>query len=210
MYLVFDTETTGLPPKGVDHTHPSQPHIVQLALILCDSDGREHQSANLLINPGEGVEIPADAARVHGITTERVRREGLPAREALRLFLYMAARAHTLAAHNIGFDWTLVQAGLHRTGLSEVASFLNKKERFCTMKTARDIVRIPPTPKMVRAGFGNQFKNPTVAECVRYFFGEELQNAHDAMADARGTVRILTRILELRNEAEKQTAPALA
>lgn len=59
MFLFFDTETTGL----------KSPHIVQLAALLTEEDGRECARLNVIIQP-EGWTIPDEAAAVHGITTD--------------------------------------------------------------------------------------------------------------------------------------------
>ena len=52
----------------------------------------------------------------------------------------------------------------------------------CTAKLATPICKIPPTAKMVAAGF-NKFKTPNLGEAYRHFTGNELVNAHSAMAD---------------------------
>lgn len=41
MIFAFDTETTGLPDFRARSADPSQPHIVQLALLLYDDEGNE-------------------------------------------------------------------------------------------------------------------------------------------------------------------------
>lgn len=41
MYLVFDTETTGLPIWKEPSDHPDQPHVVDIAWTLFAEDGSE-------------------------------------------------------------------------------------------------------------------------------------------------------------------------
>jgi len=57
------------------------------------------------------------------------------------------------------------------------------------MTAAAPIVNIPPTPKMLAAGF-NKPKSPKLEECIKHFFGEELPGAHDAMIDVIACRRI--------------------
>ncbi len=43
---------------------------------------------------------------------------------------------------------------------------------------------------MIRAGFGKQFKQPTVAEALLHFTGEELVGGHRARPDTEACARI--------------------
>ena len=69
MYLIFDTETTGLPKKDqapisdVDNW----PRVVQIAWQFHDESGKLLENHNLLIKP-DGFEIPYSAEKVHGIS----------------------------------------------------------------------------------------------------------------------------------------------
>lgn len=182
MILVFDTETTGIILRGLPASHPSQPRIVQLGAILFDDAQRVVGEMNLLIKP-EGFEIPAEAARVHGISTELATRYGVSVGGALRLFLALCDRAELVVAHNFEFDRTMTQSELHRLQLTaEIERFLAKKS-FCTMQAATDVCRLPS-----RTGVG--FKWPNLQEAHRHFFSEEFQGAHDAMADVRACARV--------------------
>src|SRR5690606_40867454 len=64
----FDTETTG--------TNPNEARIVTAACWLI-TPGHDKKHREWLVNPG--VEIPAEATQVHGITTEQARKQGQPA-----------------------------------------------------------------------------------------------------------------------------------
>ena len=77
MYLIFDTETTGLPK---DYNAPltdldNWPRLVQLAWQLHANDGSLIEAQNFIIKP-EGYNIPYNAEKVHGISTERANKEG--------------------------------------------------------------------------------------------------------------------------------------
>ena len=66
--LYVDTETSGLVETKLPASHPAQPHLVQLGLVLMD-EARELATVELVVLP-EGYVIPDRAAQVHGITTE--------------------------------------------------------------------------------------------------------------------------------------------
>ena len=61
----FDLETTGRDPRTA--------LIVTATLVMVDEHGRAASSAEWLVDPG--VPIPAEAAEVHGVTTERAQAE---------------------------------------------------------------------------------------------------------------------------------------
>ena len=66
----FDTETTG--------TDPETARIVTAAVIV---HGPEPVDARWLVNPG--IDIPAEATAVHGISTETAQAQGLDPADAL-------------------------------------------------------------------------------------------------------------------------------
>ena len=87
MYLIFDTETTGLPRnKNAPLTDfENWPRLVQLAWQLHDGKGKLISQKNFIIKP-DGFDIPFKAEQVHGISTQRALEEGHDLTEVLRLF----------------------------------------------------------------------------------------------------------------------------
>lgn len=183
MYLFFDTETTGLAQWGRPPHHPEQPHLVQLGALVI-SDNVEIDQINELVKP-EGWVVPDEAARVHGFTTERCLKEGLPLRDVLGRFTDMASRATYLVAHNSDFDHLVMRAAFHRAKLSD---HVMNKRIICTMKPATDICKIP--------GKYGKNKWPKLEEAHEFFFGEKFEGAHDAMADVRACARVFFELLE--------------
>ena len=87
MYLIFDTETTGLPQN---YNAPltdfeNWPRLVQIAWQLHDMRGNLIRNRNLIIKP-DGFTIPYNSVQIHGITTERALEEGLDIKEVLAMF----------------------------------------------------------------------------------------------------------------------------
>jgi DNA polymerase-3 subunit epsilon len=114
--LGFDTETTGV---ALDRDR-----IVQAALVT--SGGAQGAPAGdsarvWLIDPG--VPIPPGATRVHGITDERVKAEGMAPAAALAevaVALRAAVDAGTpVVAFRAGFDCTLLSYELERYGIQQ-------------------------------------------------------------------------------------------
>lgn len=187
--LIFDTETTCLPARGEVPTSPSYPHLVQLAGILLE-DAREVASFEVIVTP-DSYAIPAEAAEVHGITTEIALRVGVPLRLAVALYTNLRRRADELIAHNIEFDIGILAAALHRSGAAGMD--LGAPRIVCTAELGTPIAKLPPTEKMIAAGYG-PYKKPTLTELHQFLFGEGFEGAHSALADCRATARCLIEI----------------
>jgi len=189
MLLAFDTETTGLPDFKAPSDAPHQPHIVQLAMVLMDDDMTERSSLSLTVKP-DGWEISDEIAKIHGITTEIATRVGVPEKLAVDLYVALQYGEGVLAvAHNVNFDLRIMRIAMLRHGYDKAWQEARPLKSYCTMETAKPIVNLPPTAKMVAAGF-NKPKPPRLSECVRHFFDEDLEGAHDALIDVRACVRV--------------------
>jgi DNA polymerase III epsilon subunit-like protein len=180
MYVFFDTETTGIP---LDHNAPASdvnnwPRVVQIAWTLIDSEGRELRSQAFIVRP-DGFEIPLGASRIHGITTERARSDGVDIALALGEFSRDVSDAHALVAHNVQFDERVVSAEFYRAGHKQ--SPLKGKDLRCTMRSSTDFCRLP--------GGRRGFKWPTLDQLHRILFGASFGMSHNATADVRACVK---------------------
>lgn len=177
-YLVFDTETTGLPKnyQAPLDDFDNWPRLVQLAWQFYDGDGNLWEEENLIIKP-EGFVIPEEAAKIHRISQERALTEGLPLNEVLQKFSEAIKRADFLVGHNIDFDNNIVGSEFLR---NSIANQLAEAKKICTMKLGVDICRLPG-----RMGF----KWPNLNELHLCLFQENFSDAHDAMIDVRACAR---------------------
>lgn len=181
----YDTETSGLPDFKAGPESSTQPRVIQIAGIQSDENGNVLNQVNLIINPEqEGFVIPEQASNVHGITTENMNKDGIPSRIGIPVFMKMFNTSDLVVAHNISFDNFLMRSECLKLGLEK-----NDVAKFCTMKSSTNIVKIPPTEKMVAAGFTN-FKSPNLQEAHKFFFGESFEGAHDAFADVKACMRV--------------------
>ncbi|MFR9729831.1 exonuclease domain-containing protein [Saccharopolyspora sp. MS10] len=105
--LAFDLETTGI---DVEHDR------IVTATVVAIEPGRAPEVRTWLADPG--VDIPAEASEVHGISTEHARAHGQPAARVVADVVDLLARtwnAETpLCAFNAPFDLSLLRAELHR------------------------------------------------------------------------------------------------
>lgn len=181
--LFFDTETTGLPvwkePSGSD----KQPHLVQLAAILCNADTREIiDTMDVIIKP-DGWEIPQVTIDVHGITNEMALKVGIPEKQALEQFLELRGDVDRVA-YNKTFDQRIIRIATKRYSTDEVIEKWAIKDDFhCAMMLAKPIVKCPAKTK-------GKFKTPKLQEAYKHFFGEEFDGAHNAMADTEACMKV--------------------
>jgi DNA polymerase-3 subunit epsilon len=189
--LFFDTETTGMPDHRLPYEHPSQPHIVQFAWILAEAGAGISSEGSVIIDAG--VSIPEAAARVHGITTERAKSEGIPPRTAMSLFVNLARKAKAICCHNLAFDELMIEISLNRCEQGRARNELRGMKKLCTMKLATDRCQLLPTQKMLAAGITG-FKAPSLLEAHTIIVGEAFDGAHDARFDVRACRRVFEQI----------------
>ncbi len=188
MFLVFDTETAGLPRDwSAPITDVSNwPRLVQIAWLCCDDTGTELSSREYLIKP-DGFVISRQASEVHGITTKRAVEEGVELLPVLEEFSEAVMSADMVVGHNVDFDTKIVGAELIRAGMKNV--FTGKTLR-CTMRESTDYCRLPG-----RRGY----KWPTLTELHKILFGKGFEGTHGALADARAAMLCFLKLREQRS-----------
>jgi len=181
MYLIFDTETTGLPHnKTAPITDVDNwPRLVQLAWQLHDGRGGLLASQNYLIRP-DGFDIPYKAEQIHGISTKRATDEGRDLTEVLKLFADDLSRTELLVGHNIEFDINIIGAEFIRRELATDALLgLNKLD---TGVVSTEFCQLT-------GGIGGRLKMPTLLELHKKLFDRDFGDAHDAAYDVAATAR---------------------
>jgi len=105
MYLIFDTETTGLPRnfKAPISDVENWPRVIQLAWQLHDEEGKLVEHQDFLIEP-EGFNIPYGSESIHGISTELAIQKGHKLLEVIDAFSVAVKKADFIVGHNVNFD----------------------------------------------------------------------------------------------------------
>lgn len=181
--LFYDTETTGFMNrgKGIELDDPNQPYVVQLGAKLHDENRNVIDEMDVIIN--WGCDIPAEATKIHGITKEIAEEKGVDPQFAITRFNEMCRKAHVVVGHNGGFDNQIYAVACARLEIGRVLP----KDRRCTMRLSKDIVKCPPTEKMLAKG-RTEYKPPSLSEAYEFFTGEKLEGAHNAMIDVDGCI----------------------
>ncbi|MBI6117615.1 DNA polymerase III subunit alpha [Salegentibacter maritimus] len=196
MYLIFDTETTGLPKRWDAPLTDSDnwPRCIQIAWQLHDDMGRLIESQDYLVKP-EGFNIPYDAEKVHGISTELAAEEGIPLSEMLEKFQEALSKTKFVVGQNVGFDINIMGAEFYRETMENNLQELPVLDT-CTEVTAQ-MCKIP-------GGRGGKFKLPTLTELHEYLFGEPFGEAHNATADVEATTRCFLELVRQRAYTSEQ------
>ncbi len=186
MFLIYDTETTGLPKNFNAPLSDSAnwPRLVQLAWQLHDADGALIEVQNMIVRP-DGFTIPYNSEKIHGISTERATTYGRPLKEVLDAFESSLAKAQVIAGHNIQFDLNIVGAEHHRLQTDSSLLGLHSVD---TKDDATAFCQIP-------GGRGGGFKWPTLTELHQKLFGEGFDAAHNAAADVEATTRCFLELI---------------
>ncbi len=196
MYLIFDTETTGLPKRWdapITDTD-NWPRCIQIAWQLHDNMGRLVERQDYLVQP-EGFNIPYEAEQIHGISTALAVQEGIPLSEVLERFNEAMAKSKFIVGQNVGFDVNIMGAEFHREGVSNPLQELPVLDT-CTEHTA-SLCQIP-------GGRGGKFKLPTLTELHEFLFGEPFAEAHNATADVEATTRCFLELVRKRQYTTEQ------
>lgn len=188
MYLIFDTETTGLPRSWSAPITDTDnwPRCIQIAWQLHDALGNLIEHQDYLIQP-EGFNIPYDAERIHGISTELAQEQGVSLSEVLEKFNIALSKSKFIVGQNVGFDVNIMGCEFHRTGIESALVKMPVLDT-CTEVTA-ELLRLP-------GGRGGRYKLPTLTELHQYLFGEPFAEAHNATADVEATTRCFLELIK--------------
>lgn len=170
----FDLETTGVDLEN--------DRIVTACAVQCGGK-RDTQSINWMADPG--IEIPEEAAKVHGITTERARAEGRPAAEVVEQLVAALAEC--------------VQAGLPIVAMN--ASFdltiLDREARRYDVRPLTDIVGNDlhvVDPRVLDKQVDRKRKGGRRLEDLCRHYQVRLDGAHSSDADAIAACRVAWRL----------------
>lgn len=170
--VVFDLETTGVDVE--------QDRIVTAHVGLLNESGEAQATWDWLVNPG--VEIPAGAQAVHGISTEKARALGQSAAEAvaeiLAVLFETTSDGTPLVAYNASYDLTLLDRESRRYGL----------EGFVPERVIDPLVLDKAVDRYRRG------KRTLSVTCE--FYGVSLESAHEASSDAIAAGRLARALAE--------------
>ncbi|WP_139958550.1 DNA polymerase III subunit alpha [Flavicella sediminum] len=235
MYLIFDTETTGLPKsyKAPMTDTDNWPRCIQIAWQLHDDFGRVLEHDNFMVKP-EGFNIPFDSEKIHGISTELAEEQGISLIESLERFNRVLLKTKFLVGQNVTFDVNIMGAEFIRAGIQpnfkafEFDSFDLDNYNFKAKQPSNRAMAIDDlkdqdknalgildtcteaTAQMcqIPGGRGGKFKLPTLTELHEYLFAVGFGEAHNATADVEATTRCFFELIRLEKFEQEQLQAA--
>ncbi|MFJ9558072.1 exonuclease domain-containing protein [Nocardiopsis sp. NPDC101807] len=197
--LAFDTETTGVDPE--------QARLVQYALAWVGGEAAT-EATEVLVDPG--VEIPAETATVHGITTEQAQAEGVHVAQALTEIVDAIAEAQPqmipLVGHNLRYDLTVLARECERHGVPDVDAVLGRPLAY-VVDTLVLSKHVAPYRRRVSDKQGAH----TLKTCVQTWLSAPWDDeaAHGALYDALMSARVAYKLAGLRREIGAVTLSSL-
>lgn len=200
-YLIFDTETTGLPKtKFISPSTLHQwPHIVQFSYVIYDESlNKIVQSKDYIIKLPENISISEESTKVHGITNEISINKGVPLNIVLSEFLYYLKEVDKLIGHNIEFDINMIKVSLLRL-INDISItneqlklykcdfhyITNYKHTSCTLKDSIQLCNIQAIDKKGKP----YLKYPKLIELYEKLFDSQPTNLHNSFNDVLVTLR---------------------
>ena len=179
MYLIIDTETTGLPKtKSFNEFYDykmndkyDSSRIVQIAWKLINKNFETIKTKNYIVKRENFTITNSD---FHGISDEISDKEGVNLNFIFHDLFKDILKCTLIIGHNIIFDSTIILNHAFRINDLNFIIKWNIIPKFCTMKKSKNILKI-------MNNFG--YKYPSLMETYKYFYNKEFKNPHNALSD---------------------------
>lgn len=187
----YDIETTG--------TDTENDRIVTAAVSIVGG-GEQAESRTWLVDPG--IEIPAEATSVHGITTEKARSEGQSAAEAVAeitsTLAAVVAEDIPIVAFNARFDLTILDREARRHGVEPLIEVVGGPEGLLVID-----------PFVLEKKINKFRKGGRTLSILCEDYGIPLTDAHAAEADALAAARLAWKLGRINAELGAYDLPSL-
>lgn len=183
-YLIFDTETSGLPDYAAPADDLNQPRLAEFAgiTVICDPDDAEPAISVIepyLVKP-EGWVMEEQATAVNGLTTEYLLAHGKPLAGLLAAYVEAIKAGCIMVAFNARHDLKVMRGELRRAGMEDL---FEQTPNICLMRSSWQKAIDMKKANGTRKGW------PSLADACRHF-GIEHHDDHRAAAGARGALGV--------------------
>ena len=188
--FVFDTETSGLPFKqrGSKYDYQNLEHfdtgrLISISWLLLDNNNDIVEKKTYFIKP-DNFEVSEQSINIHGLSREFLNDNGCDIHQMLLHLndLFEKYNITQLIAHNIDFDINILMSELFRYEYTITLEKIRNVQLYCTMFGAQAKMGISKWPKLT--------------EAYRYFYGDDITNAHDAEFDTLHCYKVYLKLME--------------
>ena len=186
MQLAVHIEASHLPLRHLAPTSPLQPHLIRFVGISFDETGYEIDRLVTLVKPIPPTTISIEVPEAAVTMLEQAKAEGEEPSKVFKWFMDKSGAAERIIGHDISSEIQIMQIlGARLTG----GIWRPACPIFCTMTAASPILNLAPRFEALAAG-RHEARPPTIAECVRYFFDEDLSDVDNPEVALEACIRI--------------------
>ena len=172
LWLVFDTETTGLVNPASSDVR-DQPYVIEFAGVLINRSGDIVKEYEQLFKPP--VTLTPKITEITGLTDEKLKDAKPFDCDAVQNF-FNTPHVHAAVAHNFSFDRAMIGFEFAR---------------------AERVVQWPPIVICtVEATYPIHGRRLKLGQMYRHLFGEDFTGAHRAMADVKALAKCTAYLIQ--------------
>lgn len=189
--FIYDVETTGLPIRinrrlnynNLDSFNNCR--LISISWIITDNINDIIEKGTYYIKP-DNFEVSQESINIHGLTNEFLEENGESIHNIIDLIKNIFTEKYEIikiVSHNIDFDINVLKSELVRYNYSDLLIKINDIETYCTMLKSQSVMRVNKWPKL--------------SEAYRYFYDEDITNAHQAEYDTLYCYKIFKKLSEI-------------
>lgn len=189
--FIYDVETTGLPIRinrrlnynNLDSFNNCR--LISISWIITDNINDIIEKGTYYIKP-DNFEVSQESINIHGLTNEFLEENGESIHNIIDLIKNIFTEKYEIikiVSHNIDFDINVLKSELVRYNYSDLLIKINDIDTYCTMLKSQSVMRVNKWPKL--------------SEAYRYFYDEDITNAHQAEYDTLYCYKIFKKLSEI-------------
>jgi DNA polymerase-3 subunit epsilon len=189
--FIYDVETTGLPiriNRRLNYNNLesfNNCRLISISWIITDNINNIIEKGTYYVKP-DNFEVSQESINIHGLTNEFLEQNGESIHNIIDLIKNIFTEKYEIikiVSHNIDFDINVLKSELVRYNYSDLLIKINDIETYCTMLKSQSVMRVNKWPKL--------------SEAYRYFYDEDITNAHQAEYDTLYCYKIFKKLSEI-------------
>jgi DNA polymerase-3 subunit epsilon len=189
--FIYDVETTGLPiriNRRLNYNNLesfNNCRLISISWIITDNINNIIEKGTYYVKP-DNFEVSQESINIHGLTNQFLEQNGESIHNIIDLIKNIFTEKYEIikiVSHNIDFDINVLKSELVRYNYSDLLIKINDIETYCTMLKSQSVMRVNKWPKL--------------SEAYRYFYDEDITNAHQAEYDTLYCYKIFKKLSEI-------------